>query len=132
MTSRAASSLVAPTTRPRPTRSASGPAARDVQWYWFLQFWAYPPDDGRTLADRQGLLDGYFEALEHACGRTLDRARFDESSELAWLGVFCQIGFCLADPLTAASPSPDTVGRAKRMIADAIEHARRIHDRHVR
>ena len=113
-------------------RATSGPAARDLQWYWFLQFWAYPPQDGRTLADRRGLLDGYLETLERERGRKLDRAHFDESSELAWLSVFCQIGFCLADPLTDASPAAETVARAKRVIAEAIDLARRIQDRHVR
>jgi len=113
-------------------RATSGPAARDVQWYWFLQFWAYPPDDGRTLADRQGLLDRYLDSLERERGCKLDRAQFDESCEVSWLSVFCQIGFCLADPLTGASPTAETVARAKRVIADAIDFARRIQDQHVR
>jgi len=111
--------------------AARGPAARDVQWYSFLQFWAYPADD-RTPADRRGLLDLYFETLERERGCRLDRARFDESCELSWLSIFCQIGFCLGDPLTGASPAPETVARAKRVIAEAIDYARRIRDRHVR
>lgn len=112
--------------------ASCGPAARDLQWYWFLQFWAYPPADGRTPADRRGGIEIYLEALERELGSKLDRALFDRSCELAWLSVFCQIGFCLADPLTEASPSADAIARAKRVIAEAICLARRIQDGHVR
>jgi hypothetical protein len=111
--------------------ASSGPCARDLQWYWFLQFWAYPPGDGRAPEDRGGLLDTYVETLERERGTTLDRASFDASCELAWLSVLCQIGCCLSDPLTG-SPSADTAARTKRRIAAAIDRARRIHDRHVR
>lgn len=109
--------------------ASCGPAARDLQWYWFLQFWAYPPADARMPADRRVGLDVYLDTLERERGQ-LDRALFDESCELAWLSVFCQIGFCLADPITEASPSADAIARAKRVIAEAIDLARRIQDRH--
>ena len=34
--------------------SSHGPAARDLQWYWFLQFWAYPPEGaGATGKEHQ-------------------------------------------------------------------------------
>lgn len=112
--------------------ASCGPAARDLQWYWFLQFWAYPPADGSTPSDRRGGLDVYLDTLERECGRKLDRAQFDESCELAWLSVFCQLGFCLADPLTDSSPTANAIARAKRAIAEAIDLARRIQDRHVR
>ena len=112
--------------------AARGPAVRDLQWYWFLQFWAYPPDDGRALEDREGLLDVYLDTLEREHGIQLSRALFDESCQLAWLSTFCQIGCCLADPLTGASPSAEAVARARRVIGEAIHRARRIHERHVR
>jgi hypothetical protein len=111
--------------------ASSGPCARDLQWYWFLQFWAYPPDDGLHPEDRRGLLDTYLETLERERSAKLERAAFDASCELAWLSVLCQIGCCLADPLTG-SPSAEVVARAKGVIAAAIDRARRIHDRHVR
>jgi hypothetical protein len=112
--------------------AAAAPAARDLQWYWFLQFWAYPPDDGRSLADRRGLIEVYLDTLERERGSRVERDLFDESCELAWLSVFCQIGFCLGDPLTGPSPSAEALERGKRMIAEAIDLARRIQDRHVR
>jgi hypothetical protein len=112
--------------------ACSGPAARDLQWHWFLQFWAYPVDDARAPEERSDLLDVYFEALAAERGTAFDRAQFDESCELAWLSTFCQIGCCLADPLADKSPSPDAIERAKRVIARAVERARRVADRHVR
>ncbi|HKP61136.1 MAG TPA: phosphotransferase [Polyangiales bacterium] len=112
--------------------ASCGPAARDLQWYWFLQFWAYPPRDGRTPDDRRGGLGEYLESLERARGCEIDRDGFDQSCELAWLSVFCQIGFCLADPLTDSAPSADAIARAKRTSAEAIELARRLEERHVR
>ena len=112
--------------------AAWGPAARDLQWYWFLQFWAYPPADTRTPADRRGGIDVYLETLERERGCEVERAAFDESCELAWLSVFCQIGFCLADPLTDATASADAIARARRVIAEAIALARRTQDRRLR
>jgi hypothetical protein len=112
--------------------ASCGPAARDLQWYWFLRFWAYPPADGRAPPDRRGGLDVYLETLERERGRELDLVAFEDSCELAWLSVFCQLGFCLADPLTEPSPSVDAIARARRVIAEAIDLARRLEERHVR
>jgi hypothetical protein len=113
--------------------ASCGPAARDLQWYAFLQFWAYPPaGERRDLEQRSGWLDAYVETLEHERSTKLDRVLFDESCDLAWLSVFCQIGCCLADPLTDERPSAEAVANARRVIGEAIERARRIHDRHVR
>lgn len=111
--------------------AGSAPAARDLQWYWFLQFWAYPPANAPVPADRRGGLDVYLATLERE-GVAVDRPQFEASCDLAWLSVFCQLGCCLADPLSDAAPSADAIARAKRCIADAIDLARRIQDRHVR
>jgi thiamine kinase-like enzyme len=110
--------------------ASCAPAARDLAWYWFLQFWAYPPEEARTPSDRRGGLRAYLEALERA-GCRLDHDLFDESCNLAWLSVFCQIGTCLVDSLTDA-PSADALARGKRTIIEAIDLARRVTDRHVR
>lgn len=99
--------------------ASTGPAARDLAWWGFLQFWAYPPGEGAP-ADREAWVPGYLEALEQELGRKVDRERFAESLELGFLSILCQIGFCLGD-------SPN-----KQTIADAIARARRIHDRYVR
>jgi hypothetical protein len=112
--------------------ASRAPAARDLQWYWFLQFWAYPPRDGLGLAERERFLDTYVQALERERGVGIERRELDDSCEVAWLSVFCQIGCCLADPLTDTSASAETVTNVKRVIGDAIARARKIHDRHVR
>lgn len=97
--------------------ASRGPAARDLQWYWFLQFWAYPAAGATPGEDRPELLDVYLEAL----GPKIDRARFDESCELGWLSVFCQIGCLLSD-----GPA------AKEIVPSAIARARAIHARYMR
>ena len=74
----------------------------------------------------------YLESLERARGCEIDRAGFDQSCELGWLSVFCQLGFCLADPLTDSSASADAIARATGTSAEAIDRARRIQERHVR
>jgi hypothetical protein len=111
--------------------ASSAPAARDLAWYWFLQFWAYPGAEQLMVADRRGGIDEYLEAFAHERPGVLDRNRFDTGCDLAWLSVFCQIGFCLADPLASSSPPEAAISRARRTIAEAIDHARRIWDRHA-
>src|SRR6185503_12481026 len=59
--------------------AAAGAAARDLEWHRFLQFWAYPPDDGRGPGDRGALVDAYVDALERERGAPVDRRAFDES-----------------------------------------------------
>jgi hypothetical protein len=113
-------------------RAACGPAARDLEWYWFLQFWAYPPADGRASTDRRTGLDVYLDTLDRERGSSVERAAFEDSCDLAWLSVFCQLGFCLADPLTEPSVTAEAATRARHVMAEAIDLARRIQDRHVR
>jgi hypothetical protein len=110
--------------------ASHGPAARDLAWYFFLRHWAYPPAAGCTPADRRGGLGVYLEALERELGRPVDRAGFGASCELAELSVLCQLGFCLADPLTEASAEAAAIERAEQTMADAIERARRLHEAH--
>ena len=52
------------------------PAARDLAWFWFLQFWCYPPNDGKSLEDREPLLAFYRRRLDRALGGGLDQGRF--------------------------------------------------------
>lgn len=113
-------------------RAARGPAARDLQWYWFLSEWAYPAAGSRTSIDRRGGVQIYLAELERELGTAIDRAQFDAGCELAWLTMLCQLGFCLADPLADAASSADDIARAKQTIAEAMRLARRLHDRHLR
>lgn len=107
-------------------------AARDLQWFVFLQFWCYPPGDGKSLVDRDSLLATYLDTLDQIRGKPIDRAQFRVACDLAWLSALCQIGFCLADSLADKSAPAATVARAKQTLADAIIRARRIRDQHVR
>ncbi len=104
--------------------AALGPAAVDLTWHWFLQYWAYIPDDGRTLEQRFWLRDAYLEILENRLGHAVDRAAFQAAWDLGWLRVFCQLGFVLIDGLEAR---PEAERQA--IIDEAFEHSRRIvHD----
>jgi hypothetical protein len=112
--------------------ASRGPAARDLQWYWFLHFWAYPVATAPVRPDRRVGLDAYWDEFARACARPPDRAQFDESCDLAWLSILCQIGFLLADPLTEEAPSAEAIARVKEVSAEAIARARALRDRHLR
>lgn len=101
--------------------AARGPAACDLQWHWFLHFWAYPPDDGPPES-RAPLRDFYLAELEAALGRPIDRDEFERTWDLAWLRVVSMIGFCLADTPDPRAP------RARRRARAAITRARAILD----
>jgi Phosphotransferase enzyme family len=107
--------------------ACKAPAAADLAWYWFLHFWCYPPDDGRTPEDREPLKLYYLQRLEGALRCRLDRAEFERSWDLSWLKVFAQLGFCLADPLVG-NPSPEDVARVRALCRNAMDRARRIAD----
>jgi len=107
------------------------PAARDLAWFWFLQFWCYPPKDGKSLEDREPLRAFYRRRLDRALGGTLDKADFERSFALCWLWVFAEIGFILIDPLTGKH-GEDDVRRVRTLCRDAVDHAKRIYDAHVR
>jgi hypothetical protein len=110
--------------------AARAPAAADLAWYWFLHFWCYPPQDGRTSEDREPLRAHYAERLDEALGGRLDHSEFERAWQLSWLKVLAQIGFCLADPLVG-KPSADDIARVKALCANAIGKARRIADGHA-
>ena len=103
--------------------AATGPAAVDLTWHWFLHYWAYPPEDGRHPDERLWLRDIYLLRLEEALGRPIDRDGFLTAWELGWLRVFCQLGFVLADGLGGAASQARW-----RVIDSAFERARRIAD----
>lgn len=107
--------------------ACSAPAAADLAWYWFLHFWCYPPADGCPPEAREPLRLYYLQRLEDALGKRLDRTEFDRSWDLAWLKVFAQIGFCLADPLTGEHSAEDAA-RACARARKAVERAKRIAD----
>lgn len=109
--------------------AARAPAAADLAWYWFLHFWCYPPNDGKSPEDRDHLKAYYVNRLEDSLG-TLDRAEFDRAWDLSWVKVFAQLGFCLVDPLVG-EPSPEDVARVHALCNTAIDRAKRILDVHV-
>ncbi|WP_290653349.1 phosphotransferase [Aquisalimonas sp.] len=106
--------------------AARGSAAADLAWHWFLHYWAYPPNDGRLPTDRLWLRDAYLDRLEEQRGSRVDRDAFRVSWELAWLRVFCQLGFVLADGL-----AEDHSNVRRQRIQDAFQEARRIVDEHL-
>jgi len=110
--------------------AAQAPAAADLVWYWFLHFWCYPPNDGRSPEDREPLRAYYVQRLDEALGGRLDHRAFERAWDLSWLKVLAQIGFCLADPLVG-TPSADTVARVRALCAKAFDKARRIADAHA-
>ena len=111
--------------------ASNAPAALDLAWYWFLQFWAYPPNDGRDVGDREPLFAHYVDRLAEHLGRRFDRRSFERSFDLAWLKVFLQLGFCLIDPI-AGKHSAEDRARVGGLVGRAMDKAKRIHDRHVR
>jgi hypothetical protein len=105
------------------------PAAADLTHYWFLHFWCYPPNDGKSPEDRDPLKRYYRDRLEESLGG-LDHAEFERAWDLCWLKSLAQVGFCLADPLVG-NPSPEEVARVRARCAKAIGRARRILDAHA-
>jgi hypothetical protein len=100
--------------------AARGPAACDLQWHWFLHFWAYPPSDGLPPEAREPLRDFYLAELESALGERIDRVEFERTWGLAWLRTFSTIGYLLAD-----APDP-MAASARARVKAAITLARRI------
>jgi hypothetical protein len=94
--------------------ASRAPAACDLQWHWFLHFWAYPSDD-RPPEVRAPLRDYYLAELEAVLGRPIDRQEFERTWDLGWLRVMAMIGFCLAD--TPDPGAPQARERAKAAIA---------------
>jgi hypothetical protein len=107
-----------------------GPAVLDLTWHWFLQYWAYPPDDGRRLEDRLWMRDAYLQRLEDFLGRSVDRAAFDAAWDVGWLRVFLQLGFVLADNDDAAADA-GLDRRQQALCRQALGTAQRIADEHV-
>jgi hypothetical protein len=107
------------------------PAANDLAWYCFLQFWCYPPNDGQGIIDPQPLLEHYAERVSELLGARFDRATFDRSWDLCWLKVFVQLGYCLIDPLVGKH-TPEEAAHVRRTVARAVDEAKRICDVRVR
>jgi hypothetical protein len=100
--------------------ASRAPAACDLQWHWFLHFWAYPPGDGSPLQAREPLRDFYLAELESALGRPIDREEFERTWDLGWLRVMSMIGFCLADTPNPAAPEARRRAKAAIALARAI------------
>jgi hypothetical protein len=94
--------------------ASRAPAACDLQWHWFLHFWAYPPSDGRPPEARAPLRDVYLTELEAGLGRRIDRAEFERTWDLGWLRSMSTLGYCLAD--TPDPAAPEARHRAKTAI----------------
>jgi hypothetical protein len=102
--------------------ASRAPAACDLQWHWFLHFWAYPPD-GRPPETRAPLREFYLTELEAVLGQPIDREEFERTWDLAWLRVMSMIGFCLADVPNPASPEARNRTKAAIAIARDILYA---------
>ncbi|WP_231291060.1 MULTISPECIES: phosphotransferase family protein [unclassified Thioalkalivibrio] len=107
-----------------------GPAALDLTWHWFLQYWAYPPDDRRRPEDRLWMRDAYLEPLENLLGHKVDREAFNAAWALGWLRVFLQLGFVLADN-DDAGDDPELDRRQQVLCRHALHTAQTIADRHA-
>jgi hypothetical protein len=94
--------------------ASRAPAACDLQWHWFLHFWAYPPDDGRSPDARAPLRDFYLAELEGVLGRPINREEFERTWDLGWLRVISMLGFILAD--VPDPPATQARHRAKAAI----------------
>jgi hypothetical protein len=108
-----------------------GPAALDLAWSWFLQFYCYPPDDGCSLVDREPLRAYYIERLAQALGGRFDRTGFERAWHLSWLKTYIQIGFCLVDPLTG-KVTEEEAERVRRKCRESIDHIKWICDAMLR
>jgi len=73
--------------------ASCAPAANDLTWYRFLQFWCYPPNDGCDIADREPLREHYIEHLIELLGSRFDRVIFERSWDLCWLKGLCATRF---------------------------------------
>jgi hypothetical protein len=104
-----------------------GPAALDLAWCWFLQFHCYPPQDGRTLADREPLRDFYIERLAEKLGAPFDRTEFERAWDLSWLKTYVQIGYCSIDPLTG-DVTEEEAAIVRRRCRESIDRVERICD----
>jgi aminoglycoside phosphotransferase (APT) family kinase protein len=102
--------------------ASRAPAACDLQWHWFLHFWAYPPD-GRPPEARAPLREFYLAELEAVLGQPIDREEFERTWDLAWLRVLSMIVFCLADVANPASPEARHRAKAAIAIARGILNA---------
>ena len=100
--------------------AARAPAACDLQWHWFLHFWAYPPGDGLAPEARAPLRDFYLAEIEAALQRPIDREEFERTWDLAWLRAMSMIGFCLADVPDPAAPHARQRAKAAVALARAI------------
>jgi hypothetical protein len=100
--------------------AARGPAACDLQWHWFLHFWAYPPNDGLPVEARTPLLDFYLTELESALGHGIDREEFARTWKLAWVRTLATIGYILADVPDPAAPPARERARAAVTLARSI------------
>ncbi|GAB2583132.1 hypothetical protein GCM10027034_14060 [Ramlibacter solisilvae] len=98
--------------------ASRAPAACDLQWHWFLHFWAYPPD-GNPPEARAPLREFYLAELEAVLG-PIDRAEFDRTWDLGWLRTMAMIGFCLADTPDPAGPEARRRAKAAIALARAI------------
>jgi hypothetical protein len=108
-------------------RAARGPAAVDLCWLWFLQFWAYPP---RVAHDPDAHRAAYLARLDAALGRRVDREAFDHAWGLGWVLVMCELGFLLADVLHERPDLPaDEAAQRIRVAKEALDLARRAVDR---
>jgi hypothetical protein len=100
-----------------------GPAAADLCWMWFLEFWCNPPDDGVTLDERETYREHYFRSLCRALPFELERAEFDRSWHLSWLKVFVQLGWHLAKSLKDPAAKRGYSEEARAFCKKAIDHA---------
>jgi hypothetical protein len=96
-----------------------------------LQFWCYPPGDGKSVEDRAPLRAAYCARLEQALGERLDQAGFDRAFDLSWLLTFVEIGCVLADRLSQTHDAEEQAA-IRGVCRSAISEARRICDTHVR
>ena len=110
--------------------ASRAPAACDLQWHWMMQLCAYPPDDNKSITEREPVRDAYVEALESDLGGSIDRDGFDRAWDLAWLRVMVQIGFLLADPLVGDS-SPREAEAARMRCHHAMSLVRDIVERRL-
>jgi hypothetical protein len=107
------------------------PAAHDLAFYWYLQFWCYPPPDGCSLNEREGLRLYYRDRLNERLGGQLDALAFEAAFDLCWLSTFAEIGFLIIDPLIG-SRSESERERVVATCQRAVDRAKRIYDAHVR